>query len=71
MKKAHISRISLTVIIIAGLWVSISFWGDNRQLVPGASEASSGKTVNTEDSTGPEIIIDKDALKDLPKPETD
>ena len=71
MKKTHISGIALTALILGGLWISTSLWSRDRQLAPGPSEASTGGTVNTEDSTWPEIIIDKEALANLPKPETD
>lgn len=72
MQKENIRQaISLFIIICLGVWVSFSFWR-NEEVVLNANETSSGsKVVNTEDSSGPEIIIDKDTLKNLPKPETD
>ncbi len=70
-KRSLVQAVVVVVALCIIVWAGVFFW-QGRALVAKSNEVSSGgKLINTEDSSGPEIIIDKDQLENLPQPETD
>lgn len=66
--KLNAVRLVSVVVVICLLVLAATVWMNKRALNDATSQ---GGTVNTEGTDGPEIIIDKDKLDDLPEPETD
>ena len=67
--KLYAVRLVSVVAVICLLVLAATVWMNEKALQKGAT--SQGGTVNTEGTNGPEIIIDKDKLDNLPEPETD